>query len=211
MPFLHFLRSRRRWSALVLVQAASIAALAVALGAAGTRNQPASQPVASLDSLASGIIGSKHDFTAGGVAGRNLCQPCHTPHITSADAPLLIRNRPRAGGGGVEFDETTLLCLSCHDGLTAPDVFASVHASSWGEAQQRGRSRLASHPVGTRYPFNRPDYASEVEVTGNGNLPLRDGRIQCITCHDPHNTNRHAGMLNVSNDRSRLCLTCHRI
>ena len=207
------LESRLRCGYAISAQAAVIALIVCGLSAAGPRQQtPSSRPAAtSLDSFAGGLVGSKHDFTAGGVANRNLCQPCHTLHITTTEAPLLIQNRPRAGRGAVEFDETTLLCLSCHDGLTAPDVFASVHASSWGEAQLRNQSRLTSHPVGIRYPFGRRDYASDAEITGMGRLVLPEGRIQCITCHDPHNTDRQAGMLQVSNDRSRLCLTCHRI
>jgi predicted CXXCH cytochrome family protein len=48
-------------------------------------------------------------------------------------------------------------------------------------------------------------------VTADGRIKLPDGRIQCTTCHDPHNTQRHAGMLVISNDRSRLCLACHRL
>jgi predicted CXXCH cytochrome family protein len=40
---------------------------------------------------------------------------------------------------------------------------------------------------------------------------LPGGRIQCVTCHDPHNSGRHEGMLVKSNRRSRLCLSCHRI
>ena len=37
---------------------------------------------------------------------------------------------------------------------------------------------------------------------------LRDGRVTCTTCHDPHNnTNPH--FLRVANTNDALCLACH--
>jgi predicted CXXCH cytochrome family protein len=37
-------------------------------------------------------------------------------------------------------------------------------------------------------------------------LPLFEGKIECITCHDPHE-NRYGSLLRVP--RAQLCLTCH--
>lgn len=173
------------------------------------------------DRWAGGLVGSKHDFSQNGAVARDLCLPCHTPHITNAEAPLLVRKpaasqptrsyRTPAG----ELNEASLVCLSCHDGTVAPDVFAGSHAATWSDASAggviAGRPRLTSHAVGIEYPTGRRDYRSAEEVTGNGALKLPGGKIQCTTCHDPHNTQRHAGMLVISNERSRLCLTCHKL
>ncbi len=195
---------------------------------------PASQPVApgsqalppyelaqiaETTSLVSGLIGSKHDFTLGGKEGRELCLPCHVPHLINVPPPLLDRRPPIEQPlrpyqePGLELTGWSLLCLGCHDGVTAPDVYSGPHATTvaaqfvnppWGP---RGRR---SHPVGIVYPAGRSDYnpADAVETAG---LRLPDGRIQCTTCHDAHNTRRFPGMLWISNDRSRLCLTCHRL
>jgi len=171
------------------------------------------------EQLASGLIGSKHDFSEGGKIGRDLCLPCHTPHLAAPPPPRLDRRaattpplRPYEGRG-IELSGWSLLCLGCHDGVTARDVYSSAHAVS--VAGQLANSRLGaaglrSHPVGVRYPAASEDYEplAAVEATG---LLLPGGRIQCTSCHDAHNTNRHRGMLRVSNERSRLCLTCHRI
>src|SRR5262245_41471243 len=56
---------------------------------------PASQPAAQsteevIAKLGRGIVGSKHDFSDAGQVPRDLCTPCHTPHITAAQAPLLV-------------------------------------------------------------------------------------------------------------------------
>jgi predicted CXXCH cytochrome family protein len=183
---------------------------------------PGSAPQPDLvDSFAGGIIGTKHDFSDGGRLPRDLCLPCHTPHITAAEAPLLAR-RPadatpgrrystRAGG----LDAASLVCLSCHDGTVARDVYAGTHAMTWAEQTSSGlrpgQSRLTNHPVGVRLPTTDRRYHSPEAVARDGRIELPDGRVQCTSCHDPHNTQRHPGMLVISNERSRLCLACHRL
>lgn|GEM_PF-470322 len=169
--------------------------------------------------MASGLIGSKHDFTRGAADGRALCLPCHQPHVISAAVPALDR-RPSTAQPlrpyqalGLALDGWSLLCLGCHDGVLASDVFTSAHAIA--VAGPLGDSRLGvrglrSHPVGVRYPVNDPAYHPPAAVEAAG-LRMPDGRIQCTTCHDAHNTRGYAGMLHVSNERSRLCLTCHRL
>lgn len=183
---------------------------------------PAStQPAAADPSqrLLSSLRGSAHDFTLDGELGRDLCLPCHTPHLVSPPAPLLDP-RPEAAAPlrgyqavGVELNGWSLVCLGCHDGVTASDVYTSSHAvkGSGPLGASRLPSRgLRSHPVGVLYPASRSDYHSAQSVESAG-LPLPEGRIQCTTCHDAHNTFGHPGMLRISDDRSRLCLTCHNL
>lgn len=222
---MHISRSARRLAAGALLASAAAAGLGAALQLAQDQSQSAatSAPVEDplLDARARGIVGTKHDFTDGGRIPRDLCLPCHTPHITAAQAPLLVRRpaatqptRPYATRAG-ELNAASLVCLSCHDGTVARDVYAGTHAMSWSELAAGGiapgRTRLTNHPVGTLYPDGQRGYNSSAAVTSDGRIRLPDGRIQCTTCHDPHNTNRYPGMLVVSNDRSRLCLACHRL
>lgn len=168
--------------------------------------------------LVTGLVGSKHDFRQLNESVRDLCLPCHTPHVASAPPPRLdgretvTRPLQPYEGFDVELTGWSLLCLGCHDGVTAQDVYSSAHAIT--VADQLANSRLGtpglrSHPVGNLYPTNRADYHAVASVEAIG-LPLPDGRIQCATCHDAHNTEHHVGMLRISNERSRLCLTCHR-
>jgi predicted CXXCH cytochrome family protein len=193
---------------------------------------PASQPAAPAapayhdpgelavrEQMISGLIGSPHDFSQGGRSGRDLCLPCHVPHLITPPVPRLDL-RPTTTQPlrpfqtlNVELTGWSLLCLGCHDGVTARDVYSSGHAVTI--AGQLGNSRLGtrglrSHPVGLRYPLAAEGYATAAEVEAAG-LPLPDGRIQCTTCHDAHNTHRYPGMLKISNERSRMCLTCHRL
>lgn len=182
---------------------------------------PETLPAELVGTYAAGLIGSKHDFSDGGRVPRDLCTPCHTPHLSTAAAPLLVRTpaatqpvhsyRTAAG----DLSAASLVCLSCHDGVVAPDVYAGSHAITWYELSTGGvpvgKSRLTSHPIGILYPVGDPKYNSPPALQQSGRLKLVDGRLQCTTCHDPHNTGRHKGMLVMSNERSRMCLSCHRL
>ncbi|MFH1747230.1 MAG: cytochrome c3 family protein [Planctomycetota bacterium] len=188
---------------------------------AAATSQPSSHDPANLaarEHLISGLIGSKHDFTRIDEDGRGLCLPCHTPHLVAAPVPRLDRRsttpqplRPYQGIS-VELTGWSLLCLGCHDGITAPDVYSSAHAVTITDQlanSHLGTVGLRSHPVGIKYPLAAEDYHPRAAVEAGG-LILPDGRIQCTTCHDAHNTHRHQGMLRISNEHSRVCLTCHR-
>lgn len=223
------LRPARR-GAIWLCAGVALAALAAAW--ARPDDPPATQPTppardwvpAATDetSLVRGLLGSKHDFSEGGRLPRDLCTGCHTPHLPAPQFVRSITLRSTAAADrperralqdqDVQLSAASLMCLSCHNGTVAPDVFTGVHSMTWSDRSgvRPQRARLVSHPVGTRYPDGAPKYASTGAVTAAG-LPLPDGRIQCTTCHDPHNTQRHPGMLVTSNERSRLCLACHRL
>lgn len=206
-----------------------LAALAPAVGDAGRRAElrgpalaPATQPADPASAFASGILGSKHDFSDGGRVPRDLCMACHTPHLTAAQAPLLVR-RPGATTqptrsyqtAAGRLDAASLVCLSCHDGSVAPGVYAGSHATTWFEhstvGASRGRPRMTSHPIGVPLPTGDPTCHSPAAAVQSGAVRLYDGLLQCTSCHDPHNTARHPGMLWISNDRSRQCLSCHRL
>jgi len=170
--------------------------------------------------LSAGIAGTKHDFTRAGGRPTDLCTPCHTPHLSLDTPPALDRRTPEPQrlrpymGAGVDLDESSLLCLSCHDGVIAKDVYRTAHAarmsSQLGSAWV-GRASLSSHPIGIKYPIGDSTYRTAEAATADGAIKLPDGRIQCISCHDPHNTQRFDYMLVRSNQGSRLCLACHRL
>ncbi|MDX2198649.1 MAG: cytochrome c3 family protein [Phycisphaerae bacterium] len=189
--------------------------LIVAIGA----EPPAKVDPAGNENFVSGLIGSKHDFSHGEAHPRDLCLPCHAPHLPVSPVPR-AESQPAGRGPlktydsrNIELNRASLLCMSCHDGVVAGDVFTAAHSVRLSAEIGReglGFGGLQGHPVGIEYPIARRDYhaASAVEARG---LPLPDNRIQCTTCHDPHNTAKQPGMLVISNERSRLCLTCHRL
>ncbi len=101
------------------------------------------------------------------------------------------------------------LCLSCHDGVTAPDAMHLDRAGSAG----LGTDLRNDHPVGVNYPPRRrngqllPNYRrtppSSIKLFGSAN-----NRMECSSCHDPHGS-ENPKLLRVTIQGSQLCLACH--
>lgn len=83
-------------------------------------------------------------------------------------------------------DREALRCLLCHDG--------SIH-----DATERFVPGVVNHPIGKPQKLKT-------------DLPLRQGRVDCVSCHDPH----HGGSEKVSKrppflreSENQLCVSCH--
>lgn len=160
-----------------------------------------------------------------GVAA-GACQSCHAS-IGSSPQPdarwqRAASQRPRALYAtyeGATFDgartrggpgSASLVCLSCHDGT----VSGSVHA----ERRSLGHDLSDDHPIGFVYDAS---LAAEdgglhdpgISPSGLGGSIAQDllvnGRLECTSCHDPHQSTGERPYLRMSNLGSGLCLTCH--
>ncbi len=118
----------------------------------------------------------------------------------------------------------SLACLSCHDGTVGLDVIinrpnadttlAGSGNTMPGNAGQffanLGTDLQNDHPVSITYD-NLADPAFNPTTSGGtkiGVLPLYTGRVECGTCHNPHNTT-NTPFLRIANSSSNLCKTCH--
>lgn len=167
-----------------------------------------------------GTVGGPHDFTA---FGGDACSACHVPHVQA----IVPTTQPAATQPAVDMyripgqrqvfvpgrfmpGPSSLLCLGCHDGTVATSTIGSSHALLAGVregfAVPEGFA-WRDHPIGIPYPAGDREYRPASFVAKK--LPLPDGRIECISCHDPHNVAGVNGLLWMSNRRSALCLTCH--
>ncbi|MFQ5430772.1 MAG: cytochrome c3 family protein [Phycisphaerae bacterium] len=178
---------------------------------------------ASLTGWASaGIEGSKHDFSNAEWSGGDHCAACHatknpvpprTPPAWNPNADLTRRfgapaeKRPSPGSG-------TRICLRCHDGSIARDTIAGVVRVRFANVQNPGLLRSghgrSNHPVGVRYPQFDKGFRPMTTVLARNTVRLPDGRVECVSCHDPHNQSGMRAMLVTGNARSALCLTCHK-
>jgi hypothetical protein len=110
------------------------------------------------------ISGSAHDFGTAGWSGGQTCGPCHTPHngdVSVTEAPLWAHTLTDANykthvsdsaSAATEVDETSRLCLSCHDGTVAMDSFMGNSAAST-DTHMTGSTLLGTdltndHPIG---------------------------------------------------------------
>ena len=130
--------------------------------------------------------------------------------------------------------DNSLSCLSCHDGTVGLDDIRDFPATYSGpgpaatsiqecEDCHRGGDPPGGidwegvwldtdlrkhHPISFVYdPSRDPDFSSIAEIEAAG-LVLYDGKVQCMTCHEPH-TQQFQPFLRLANTQS-LCLTCHR-
>lgn len=110
-----------------------------------------------------------------------------------------------ADGAGV--DQLSVDCLGCHDGSRASNVTINLKNDPF-KRYGTGAGGNSDHPIGM-------DYARYVSRGGNDYKPifgkskmvLVDGKVGCLTCHDPSNQER--GHLVMSDRGGDLCLSCH--
>jgi len=132
---------------------------------------------------------------------------------------------------GMVIGQSSLLCLSCHDGTQAVNTYGTVDAKvqSIGAGYVVGANIIGKdgylgnhHPIGFSYAAVqsadtgiRDAATTLLVVLGAGetiaeHLYGGDGRMECGTCHSVHNIgNSGETLLWRSDTRSRLCLTCH--
>ena len=155
--------------------------------------------LAYLVSAPSGIYGP-HDLQIGN--NKDFCSVCHVPHSAKnsillsllPDGPIQTRSPDEV------VDSVSLFCLACHsDGGPVSDMIAPKSLL--------GLSLVDDHPVGLIY--ERIAYANKEYVPAYhlpSNVPLRNGKLSCATCHDPH-AKTEGPMLRLP--VSTLCTSCH--
>jgi cytochrome c553 len=196
------------------------------------------------------IAGSPHDLSSVTGVGNDyystnqdqICIFCHTPHFASAtQTPLWNRNDPAttyetywsptidayAVGDTPDVTGSSLICLSCHDGVTALNSLiyegaVGTPVMNNGDNLITGTANLADGVNGLSN--DHPVSFSYADAIANGDLGLNPvvglpgwaldgaGTVQCASCHDVHAYGATADMqpfLNDSKTGSAICLQCH--
>jgi predicted CXXCH cytochrome family protein len=185
---------------------------------------------------AQGISSTAHDFSAKSWnSSGQICKPCHTPHnasTTVSNAPLwnhatttstfTLYSSATMNATMGQPDESSKLCLSCHDGTVALENFSGTTTGTnyiTGTALM-GTSLANDHPVSFTYNTSLAtadgglhDPATKlVGAAGSGTIQqkwLFSDKMQCASCHDVHNGLGISKLLVKTNASSSLCLTCH--
>ncbi|MDH5570899.1 MAG: cytochrome c3 family protein [Gammaproteobacteria bacterium] len=176
------------------------------------------------------IVGTAHDFSGSGWTGGEICVACHTPHnsdTSTSQAPLwnhattvqnftmydsTVSGSMDATADGTNPSGISVLCLSCHDGVTALDSFGgTTGTSTMAVIEGAGNKAIGGdtssltndHPISILYdtalsgtdPGLHDPSATNVTIGGGtktrsgtiASIMLSDGRVQCSSCHDVHN------------------------
>jgi predicted CXXCH cytochrome family protein len=181
------------------------------------------------------IVNSLHNLSVSGPGGlkssseSEICVFCHTPHNSLPSSPLWNKDDPgytytlyhsstiQAAPG--QPDGTSILCLSCHDGTTALGSVLSrtgdIPFTGGITSLPQGASNLSTdlandHPISFDYTtsLSAADGQLKDPASVHSSISLRNGRMQCTSCHDPHR-NLTDMFLVVTRQFSELCNSCH--
>ncbi len=197
----------------------------------------------------SGIYETKHNLLRGmilpkGAEEPELCVWCHIPHDSlsgDTEAPKWLNendNESTFNVYGMEANKTAAsstpepdvmvrVCLTCHDGVNAPNISLfseeapqkfNINTASLTSEPMPSDAMVHSHPVGINYaPFSpggsKASLRPETYILNgwSGAKTIHDlvseGTVRCTSCHDPHTTNDL--FLRTSNRGSTLCKGCH--
>ena len=147
--------------------------------------------------------------------GQSFCIQCHTqtsitrqarhPAATSQAHLLWPKDAAaRAPASSPPPDDGLTTCLACHDGVIAPDAFASLAAAT---TSRTGAGR-PGHPVGVAYPgatLRAGDAVFKARI--DDRVRLTAGQVTCNACHSLYSA--EPGLLVMRNDHSMLCTSCH--
>lgn len=99
-------------------------------------------------------------------------------------------------------------CLSCHDGVIAQNFKVRIKNNPGGRVMSL-EDIIGGHPVGMEYEryvsVDSKGYRSDVKFSNE--MVFADGKVGCLTCHNP--LNKDKGHLVMNNSRSELCFACH--
>ena len=176
------------------------------------------------------IIGSEHDFSGETWSSGRICAPCHTPH-NAMTITVPLWNHESTIATFTLYSSDTLdatmgqpagaskACLSCHDGTVALDSFGGNTGNEYIEGSARIGTDLGDdHPISFTYDaaLAAGDGGLRDPTTSNSGLGntvdedmLLAHKMECSSCHNPHNESGLDHLLVKSNQGSALCLTCH--
>ncbi len=144
----------------------------------------------------------------------NNCSQCHGDVATHAKMMMAGEGKgPVVSVKSMNADDTNSTCLSCHDRRRQANFHGGVH-------QRKGLACTTCHSV-HHFKSDRAqlktDRVGETCFNCHQNMraqsmrtshhPVREGRMECTSCHDPHDSTQPKMIRAAS--VNELCYTCH--
>jgi predicted CXXCH cytochrome family protein len=132
-------------------------------------------------------------FAAGAHDGLN-CVGCHGIHSAKGELIFAVEPNKKALNPRTKqpFSGTTALCLGCHETI------------------ERGGMGIAAVSATHSHPFN---VVPNPKVANVPDTFLRDSKLECVGCHDPHPSNANHKYLRVDTAKGGkmgdFCAMCH--
>jgi predicted CXXCH cytochrome family protein len=169
-------------------------------------------------------------------ADGDFCTVCHTPHNGASNAPLWDHALPAdttnvvftlytsSTSSTFDADDPTAVsgssavCLGCHDGQTALNAYggsagdgSTMTTEYPGSTANFGTDLSNDHPISINYQSAITNGDTELATAADALVSpmLRNGLVQCASCHDPHGAG-FAFFARYDNAASAMCTRCHR-
>jgi len=147
---------------------------------------------------------------AGRVAGQS-CETCHGPgqkHVDSGKKEDIRRFN------AMSARDQNGTCVACHSKGAHAEWQGSMHDA-------RNVSCVSCHSIHTpkseKFQLKTATATETCEtchkqeamkVKKSGHMPVREGKLECTSCHTPHGSN-NVRMLKVGNSINEACASCH--
>lgn len=113
-------------------------------------------------------------------------------------------------GRGVTVDLESATCLGCHDGTIAKDVGEHTGGSGRGIRASEMPAE-SSHPIGVPYRSTLGAHGVELKASASLDPRIRlfNQNLGCGSCHSIYSG--QAKYIVFPNERSALCMSCHKL
>ena len=163
--------------------------------------------------LSSSMHGKSVNTRTPAAQTNGACETCHGPGREHAESGDRTKIRLFAS---IPPHEASAVCLTCHNRGNHAGWEASAH-------EARNLSCTTCHSVHNAQSFehqlvkatetqlcatcHRPQVVKTERAVAH--MPVREGKLSCSSCHNPHGSIANVKALRVGNSVSESCTTCH--
>jgi DmsE family decaheme c-type cytochrome len=142
----------------------------------------------------------------------NTCESCHGPGQAHAEAGGDVAKIKRIAK--MSPRESASMCVTCHNKGEHAQWQGSMHDArnvtctschSVHNAKSEHAQLKTANSVETCATCHKTE---AMKVKRSGHMPVREGKMECSTCHNPHGSN-NVRMLKTGNWINESCTSCH--
>jgi DmsE family decaheme c-type cytochrome len=141
------------------------------------------------------------------------CASCHKNVAEHAKAQMAGEKGPVPSVKALKANDINTTCLSCHEKDNRSSYLSSMHARrnvactachSVHDAKSPKAQLKTKVAADTCYTCHKAQRALSMRTSHH---PVREGRMDCTSCHDPHEGSRP--QMIKADEVNELCYTCH--